>query len=57
LLVPEFFEQEIADGRLVAPFDRVIDTGDAYWLVFPESRRNVPKIKAFRDWMVGEIGK
>ncbi len=56
LLVPEFFEQEIADGRLVAPFDRVIDTGDAYWLVFPDSRRNVPKIKAFRDWMVGEIG-
>ena len=57
LLVPEFFEQDIADGRLVAPFDQVIDTGDAYWLVFPDPRRNVPKIKAFRDWMVGEIGK
>ena len=29
----------------------------AYWLAFPEARRNVPKIKAFRDWILGEIGK
>lgn len=56
LLVPEFFTQEIADGRLVQPFDIVVDDGNAYWLAFPESRRNVPKIKAFRDWIVGEIG-
>jgi LysR family glycine cleavage system transcriptional activator len=55
LLVPEFFEQEIRDGRLMQPFDIVVDDGNAYWLAFPESRRNVPKIKAFRDWIVGEI--
>jgi LysR family glycine cleavage system transcriptional activator len=55
LLVPEFFAQEIADGRLIQPFDIVVDDGNAYWLAFPESRRNVPKIKAFRDWIVGEI--
>ena len=57
LLVPEFFEQEISDGRLVAPFDIVVDTSTAYWLAFPEGRRNVPKMKAFRDWIVAEIGK
>ncbi len=56
LLVPEFFEQEVKDGRLVAPFDILVDTGAAYWLAFPEARRNVPKIKAFRDWILGEIG-
>jgi LysR family glycine cleavage system transcriptional activator len=55
LLVKEFFEQEIRDGRLYQPFDIVVDTGSAYWLAFPEARRNVPKIKAFRDWIVGEI--
>jgi LysR family glycine cleavage system transcriptional activator len=57
LLVKEFFEQEIKDGRLIQPFDIVVDTESAYWLAFPEARRNVPKIKAFRDWILGEIGK
>ncbi|RYE10405.1 MAG: LysR family transcriptional regulator [Hyphomicrobiales bacterium] len=56
LLVKAFFEQEIRDGRLYQPFDIEVDTGTAYWLAFPESRRNVPKIKAFRDWILGEIG-
>jgi LysR family glycine cleavage system transcriptional activator len=56
LLVPEFFEQEMKDGRLIAPFDITVDTGGAYGLAFPEARRNVPKIKAFRDWILGEIG-
>ncbi|MEO6012982.1 MAG: LysR substrate-binding domain-containing protein [Devosia sp.] len=56
LLVREFFEQEIKDGRLFQPFDIEIDTDSAYWLAFPESRRNVPKIKAFRDWILNEIG-
>ncbi len=55
LLVPEFFEQEVRDGRLIQPFDTIVDTETAYWLAFPESRRNVPKIKAFRDWILGEI--
>jgi LysR family glycine cleavage system transcriptional activator len=57
LLVREFFEQEIKDGRLIQPFDLLVDTAEAYWLAFPEARRNVPKIKAFRDWILSEIGK
>jgi LysR family glycine cleavage system transcriptional activator len=56
LLVKEFFTQEIKDGRLYQPFDIEIDTESAYWLAFPEGRRNVPKIKAFRDWILAEIG-
>jgi LysR family glycine cleavage system transcriptional activator len=55
LLVKEFFTQEIKDGRLIQPFDIEVDTESAYWLAFPENRRNVPKIKAFRDWIVAEI--
>ena len=45
------------DGRLMQPYDVEVDTGAAYWLAFPEGRRNVPKIKAFRDWILGEIGE
>lgn len=55
LLIPEFFELEIAAGRLVAPYETISEDGNAYWLAYPESRRNVPKIKAFRDWIAGEI--
>jgi LysR family transcriptional regulator, glycine cleavage system transcriptional activator len=55
LLIPAFFEQEVADNKLVAPFDLIVDEGDAYWLAFPENRRNVPKIRSFRDWILGEI--
>ncbi|TIW18847.1 MAG: LysR family transcriptional regulator, partial [Mesorhizobium sp.] len=29
--------------------------GHAYWLVYPTARRNVPKIRAFRDWILAEI--
>jgi len=55
LLTPEFFELEMAAGRLIAPYDTLAEEGDAYWLAYPESRRNVPKIKAFRDWIATEI--
>jgi len=54
LLMPEYFSREIEQGRLVRPFERVIDEDSGYWLAYPESRRNVPKIKFFRDWIVAE---
>lgn len=54
LLTPAYFRQELADGRLFQPFDRVIDEGQSYWLAYPEGRRNVPKIRVFRDWIVAE---
>ena len=28
--------------------------GDAYYLVYPETRAQTPLVKAFRDWVVGE---
>jgi LysR family transcriptional regulator, glycine cleavage system transcriptional activator len=31
------------------------ESDNSYWLAYPEGRRNVPKIKAFRDWIAGEI--
>ncbi len=55
ILTRALFVSELADGRLIQPFDIVGDDGHAYWLVYPESRRNVPKIRAFRDWVLGEV--
>lgn len=58
LLTPFFWRNDIADGRLTRPFAHVsaaFDRSYAYWLVYPEHRRNVPKIRQFRDWLVGEI--
>lgn len=57
LLTPAYFQRELADGRLIQPFDLVLDEGNDYWLAYPEARRNVPKIKAFRDWIVAEAAK
>jgi LysR family transcriptional regulator, glycine cleavage system transcriptional activator len=54
LLMPEYFSRELAQGRLVMPFARLIDEDSGYWLAYPESRRNVPKIRTFRDWIVAE---
>ena len=55
ILTPAFYAAELAEGRLVQPFDLVCGDGQAYWLAYPEARRNVPKIRAFRDWLLGEI--
>lgn len=56
MLTPEFFPAELASGALVQPFDLVCEDGHSYWLVYPETRRNVPKIRAFRDWICREAG-
>ena len=37
------------------PFEHVSSRGFGYWLVYPTHRRNLPKIKRFREWLVAEI--
>jgi LysR family transcriptional regulator, glycine cleavage system transcriptional activator len=57
ILTPALVANELADGLLIQPFDLVASDGNAYWLVYPEARRNVPKIRAFRDWLLAEIAR
>jgi LysR family transcriptional regulator, glycine cleavage system transcriptional activator len=52
MVTPAFYGDEVATGRLVRPFDIVGWDGHGYYLVYPEARRNSPKIKAFRDWII-----
>lgn len=55
ILTPAFFASELAAGRLIQPFPLVGHSDASFWLVYPEERRNSPKIKAFRDWILGEV--
>lgn len=55
MLTPFFWRNDLADGRLVRPFDQLSSRGFGYWLVYPEHRRNVPKIKRFREWLRAEV--
>lgn len=52
LLTTAFYRQEIEAGLLVQPFDIVGTEGQRYFLVYPEARRNAPKTRAFRDWIL-----
>jgi len=56
ILTRAMFVPELANGSLIQPFDLVGNDGHAYWLVYQEARRNVPKVRAFRDWMLAEVG-
>lgn len=52
---PIFFATEIAQGRLVQPFDIAPAYGPGYWLAYPVERARVPKIAAFRDWILAQV--
>ena len=54
MMTPMFWRGELASGRLVQPFPRIHVTERSHWLVYPEGRRNQPKIAAFRDWILAE---
>ncbi|UXN61447.1 LysR substrate-binding domain-containing protein [Phyllobacterium zundukense] len=55
ILTPAFFETELKSGLLIQPFDIVGNDDHFYWLVYPEARRNVPKVRAFRDWLLEQL--
>jgi len=57
MLTPFFWKNDLAEGRLARPFEQVSTRGYAYWFVAPESRRNVPKIKRFREWLLEEMAR
>ena len=52
MLTPALFRDDIEAGRLIQPFSLLAEAGRGYYLVYPESRRNAPKIRMFRDWVL-----
>jgi LysR family glycine cleavage system transcriptional activator len=57
MLTPFFWRNDLAEGRLVRPFDQVSTRGYGYWLVVAEGRQNVPKIKRFREWLLEQMAR
>ncbi len=55
MLTPYFWRNDMAEGRLVRLFDHAGTRGYGYYLVYPEYRRNVPKIRRFREWLLAEV--
>jgi LysR family transcriptional regulator of beta-lactamase len=54
-LVPvAMFVPQIEQGRIVQPFGITALTG-SYWLTRLKSRSETPAMKAFRQWLLGEI--
>lgn len=57
ILTRNLYSDLVAKGQLVQPFDVTASDGDGYWLVYLESRRNTPRIKAFREWLLDQTAE
>ena len=49
-----FVQDELASGRLVAPFDLIASEETGYFVFAKEGRFAEPKIAAFLDWLLAE---
>lgn len=55
ILNPGHFRAEVAAGQLYQPFELTCNDGRDYWLAYPENRRNILKIRAFRHWILATM--
>ncbi|MBO6902906.1 MAG: LysR family transcriptional regulator [Rhizobiaceae bacterium] len=50
-----YFYDELQAGRLIEPFDTYCSEGHGIWLIYPKNRRNQPKVRAFREWILEAV--
>ena len=55
ILSPVMWQESIAAGALVQVHDHVAYYDRFFWLVYPEYKRNLPKVRAFREWLFAEV--
>lgn len=53
----QILARDLADGRLVEPFDVHMPSTAGYYLVYPPGSAEDPRLRAFRDWMQEEIAE
>ena len=54
-IVPRFLvEDELKSGALTIPIARPIESKQAYWLVYPEQKKDRPALIAFREWLLAQ---
>ena len=51
-----YFQNEIANGQLVAPFETVLRRDRGYYLTVSRERRNAEHVTIFRDWLIEQLG-
>jgi DNA-binding transcriptional LysR family regulator len=55
-LLPRFLvRDELASGRLIVAASHELKTSSAYWLVYAESKAQLPAVGQFRDWLLNVI--
>jgi LysR family glycine cleavage system transcriptional activator len=50
-----YVEADIAKGRLVVPFEITLPADAGYYLVSPEASADLPKLDAFRQWLLASV--
>jgi LysR family transcriptional regulator, glycine cleavage system transcriptional activator len=48
-------ERDIAEGRLVVPFEVKLPADAGYYVVTPLETADAPKIASFREWLLGSV--
>jgi LysR family glycine cleavage system transcriptional activator len=51
-----YIDDDLAAGRLVAPFKLSVPKGSQWYLIFKESRRDEPAFVAFQRWINDAAG-
>ena len=49
-----FVVDDLTHGRLLTPFEITVPARDAYYLVYPADTAELPRITAFRNWLMAE---
>lgn len=44
-------------GRVVAPFNGRVDSGQSYWFIEPQRERPLPEAEAFKAWLLQELAQ
>ena len=50
-----YVQEDIAKGRLVVPFKITLPTDAGFYLVSPAGRTDLPKLSAFRQWLLASV--
>lgn len=55
ILSPPLWMPAIRAGQLVPASPHLAEYRNSFWLVYPENKRSLAKVRAFRDWLLAEI--
>lgn len=55
MLDPRMYPEEMKSGRLVAPFQTSVKSGRSYFLVSRAEEIEIPRIAAFRQWVIEQF--